>query len=294
MKLLSIDKGNKQSLGVKTDTGIVDVERALSLYPAENVATTVMEVIENGPEGVMQLAEFMTHLPDQDDRIVIDPNGLAWGPAVPEPNKIICIGLNYRKHADETKMPYPDQPILFSKFNNALTGHQHHITIPSVTKKLDFEAELTIVIGQEAQNVSEGNALDYVFGYTIANDLSARDLQFSSSQWLIGKTSDGFCPIGPYVVTKDEIADPNQLNVKTYVNGEERQNSNTSDMIFSCKEIVSYISKYMTLSPGDIILTGSPEGVILGDPEEEQIFLQPGDVVTIEIEKLGRLTNEFV
>src|SRR5699024_450781 len=137
-------------------------------------------------------------------------------------------------------------------------------------------------------------ALDYVFGYVTANDLSARDLQFLTPQWLLGKCCDDFSPVGPYLVTKDEVADPDDLKLKTIVNGVERQNSSTSDMIFSCKDIISYISKYMTLSPGDLILTGTPEGVVLGDPEDERVYLQPGDEVTVEVENLGSLTNTFI
>src|SRR5690625_4723130 len=157
-----------------------------------------------------------------------------------------------------------------------------------------YEVELGIVIGQEAKDVSIENALDYVFGYVTANDVSARDLQFVSSQWMLGKTCDGFCPVGPYLVTGNDVGNPNDLTLKTYVNGEERQHSNTADMIFHCDEIVSYISKHMTLTPGDIIITGTPEGVAMGDQEGEERWLQPGDEVTVEIEKLGSLTNRIV
>ena len=156
-----------------------------------------------------------------------------------------------------------------------------------MTEKLDYEVELGIVIGKTAKNVSEESALDYVFGYCTANDLSARDLQMRTPQWMLGKTCDGFCPVGPYLVTKDEVGDPQNLQLKTVVNGEIRQNSNTSDMIFSCREIISYISKHMTLVPGDMILTGTPEGVIMGFPPEKQNYLKPGDTVTVEVEKLG-------
>src|SRR5699024_8150544 len=158
-----------------------------------------------------------------------------WGSAVPAPNKIICVGLNYRRHADETGASYPETPILFPKYNNALASHKQHITVPKVTEKLDYEVELGIVMGKNAKDVSKEEALDYVFGYVTANDLSARDLQFVSSQWLLGKSCDGFSPVGPYLVSKDEVGNPNNLNLRTYVNGEERQNSNTSDMIFNCE-----------------------------------------------------------
>jgi 2-keto-4-pentenoate hydratase/2-oxohepta-3-ene-1,7-dioic acid hydratase in catechol pathway len=213
---------------------------------------------------------------------------------VTAPNKIICVGLNYRKHADETNAPYPEYPILFNKFNNTLTGHRKDIAVPRVTKELDYEAELVIVIGRRTKNVDRSDALASVFGYCAVNDLSARDLQMRTSQWLLGKTCDGFSPLGPYLVTADEVGDPNALGIRTVVNGETRQQSNTSDMIFRCDELVSYISRHMTLEPGDLILTGTPEGVALGMPPERRVYLQPGDTVTVEIDKLGALTNRFV
>src|SRR5690625_3774990 len=293
MKLLTIERGNTHSLGIKTENGIVDVAAALKEHPADNVSMGGMAVINGGSLALEALEKYVAHLP-REGAFYLDEEEINWGPDVTNPEKTICVGLNYRKHADETNAPYPETPILFTKYNNTLTGHKKEIAVPKVTEKLDYEVELGIVIGRIAKNVSEEDALDYVFGYFTANDLSARDLQFVSTQWLLGKTCDDFNPTGPYLVTKDEIENPNQLNLKTIVNGEVRQNSNTSDMIFSCEEIVSYISTYMTLKPGDMILTGTPEGVVLGLPEEDQVYLQPGDEVTVEIEKLGALTNKFV
>ncbi len=208
--------------------------------------------------------------------------------------KIICVGLNYRKHAEETKAAIPEFPILFNKFHNTITAHGSEIAIPRTTTRLDYEAELVIVISKQAKYVPREEALNYVFGYCCVNDLSARDLQLRTPQWMLGKIGDGFSPIGPYLVTADEVGNPNELAIKARVNGELRQNSNTADMIFPCDEIVSYISQHLTLVPGDIILTGTPEGVVLGLPKEQRVYLQPGDVVTIEIEKLGSLTNRLV
>ncbi len=293
MKLLTIKKESELSLGVKTEKGIIEIGSALEQYPDTNVFNNIMDVIQGGQEVLSKLEAYINRLPEGKSYFV-SGNDINWGPAVTEPNKIICVGLNYRKHADETNSPYPETPILFPKYNNALAAHQDEIAVPKMTKKLDYEVELGIVIGKNAKNVSKEEALDHVFGYVTANDLSARDLQFVSSQWLLGKSCDGFSPVGPYLVTKDEVGDPNNLKLKTYVNGEERQNSNTADMIFYCDEIISYISKHMTLTPGDIILTGTPEGVIFGYPEDKQVYLQPGDEVTVEIEKLGKLTNRFV
>ncbi|USK36662.1 fumarylacetoacetate hydrolase family protein (plasmid) [Bacillus sp. F19] len=295
MKLLTFVKDGKPSLGVKTTYGIVDVEAVLSNIGGDDIPSNVMEVIEGGLPALSALESFVTGLEISGDvSYVLDENDIQWGPCVTHPNKIICVGLNYRKHADETNAPYPEVPILFNKFNNTLTGHHCQIAVPKVTEKLDYEVELGVVIGTKAKDVSQDNALDYVFGYCTVNDLSARDLQLKTPQWLLGKTCDDFSPMGPYLVTADEVGDPQNLRLKTIVNGEVRQNSATADMIFSVSEIVSYISKHMTLVPGDIILTGTPEGVVLGLPEEKQVYLKPGDVVTVEVEKLGALTNTFV
>lgn len=292
MKLLTFIKNGEQALGLKTDQGVLDVSKALESHPDANIPSDVMTVIEQGDPAVSALRTWAAELKDGD--FYLNEDELEWGPSVTAPNKIICVGLNYRKHADETNAPYPEVPILFNKFNNTLTSHQAEIAVPKVTDELDYEVELGIVIGKEAKDVSEQEALDFVFGYTAVNDLSARDLQMKTPQWLLGKTCDDFSPVGPYLVTAEAVGDPQNLNLKTIVNGEERQNSNTSDMIFTCAEIVSYISQHMTLVPGDIILTGTPEGVVLGLPKEKRVYIQPGDTVTVEIEKLGALTNTFV
>jgi 2-keto-4-pentenoate hydratase/2-oxohepta-3-ene-1,7-dioic acid hydratase in catechol pathway len=296
MKLLSFTKEGRYALGIHTEAGIIDIEQALQSYPAQSaIPITVMEVIEGGDAAVQALNAYVQSLPTSDNQpFSVEESTIQWGPCVTHPNKIICVGLNYRKHAEETNAKIPAYPILFNKFNNTLTGHQQEIAVPKVTEKLDYEAELVIVIGKEAKYVSKEDALGYVFGYSNVNDLSARDLQLRTHQWLLGKSCDDFSPLGPYLVTADEVGNPNELSIKTTVNGEVRQSSNTSDMIFHCDEIVSYISQHMTLVPGDIILTGTPEGVVLGLPEDQQVYLKPGDVVTIEIEKLGALTNRFV
>jgi 2-keto-4-pentenoate hydratase/2-oxohepta-3-ene-1,7-dioic acid hydratase in catechol pathway len=298
MKLLTFVQNGNYRLGVKEEQGIVDVLAALWSVPAEKkVPTTVHEVIENGAEAVSILREYIDHvltLNHDNPTYILDESKLIHGPCVTNPNKIICVGLNYRKHAEETNAQIPQSPILFNKFNNTLTGHGHDVPLPKVSEKVDYEAELVIVIGRTAKYVSKEQALDHVFGYCNVNDLSARDLQMRTSQWLLGKSCDKFSPLGPYLVTRDEVGDPNNLEIKCLVNGEVRQHSNTSDMIFRCDEIVSYISQHMTLVPGDIILTGTPEGVVLGYPQEKQVYLKAGDIVTIEVEKLGTLTNRMV
>jgi 2-keto-4-pentenoate hydratase/2-oxohepta-3-ene-1,7-dioic acid hydratase in catechol pathway len=295
MKLVTIKKEGKHVLGVKTENGLIDLEVALKEHPNNQVRTDIMEVISGGNKALSVLENYIANLAtDNKPNYIKDEEEVEWGPCVTQPNKIICVGLNYRKHADETNSPYPEVPILFSKFNNALTGHKCEIAVPKVTQRLDYEVELGVVIGREAKYVSKENALDYVFGYCTANDLSARDLQKKTHQWLLGKTCDDFSPIGPYLVTADEVPEPNNLQLKTYVNGEKRQDSNTSDMIFYVDEIVSYISQHMTLTPGDVILTGTPEGVIIGYPFEKRVYLKPGDVVTVEVETLGTLTNKLI
>lgn len=295
MKLLTFLKDNKQYLGVKTEKGILDVEAAAKKYGQTEIPLHIMEVIRLGEMAINKLKQLIDDvMAVKDTAIYLKEEDIRYAPCVTSPSKVICVGLNYRKHAEETNLPYPETPILFNKFSNSLTGHRQPIVIPSVTNKVDYEAELTIVMGKKAKYVDKTQALDYVFGYCNGNDVSARDLQGRTTQWMLGKTCDSFAPIGPYLVTADEVGNPNHLQIKTEVNGEIRQQSNTKDMIFPCDEIVSYISNYMTLEPGDIIMTGTPEGVIMGYPKDKREWLKPGDVVTIEIEKLGRLTNRLV
>jgi len=298
MKLLTFNQDGQLKLGIATPQGVLDVSQAIDALGRQgaNIPATVMEAITGGDDSIAKLRKLVDQALEASERsaLFLDETELTLGPCVTHPNKIICVGLNYRKHAEETNAPIPQFPILFNKFNNTLTGHGQDVALPKVSSKVDYEAELVIVIGKEAKYVDKDNALDYVFGYACVNDLSARDLQLRTSQWLTGKSCDGFSPLGPYLVTADETGNPNDLEIRCTVNGEIRQNSNTADMIFHCDEIVSYISQYMTLAPGDIILTGTPEGVVLGYPEEKQAWLKDGDIVTVEIEKLGKLTNRMV
>jgi 2-keto-4-pentenoate hydratase/2-oxohepta-3-ene-1,7-dioic acid hydratase in catechol pathway len=225
----------------------------------------------------------------------LSPNDkIQFLPIIGNPEKIICIGLNYFSHLEESKQDVPESPVIFSKYNNSLEAHGNAIKIPNSVKQLDYEGELGIVIGRTAANVDPKNALDYVYGYFAANDLSARDLQFRTSQWLLGKSGDGFFPCGPFITTADEIEDPNNLDITTIVNGEIRQNSNTSKMIFRCDYLVSYLSRYFTLKPGDIISTGTPEGVILGLPQEDRQWIRKDDVIEVNIQDIGTLSNRFV
>ncbi|GEN36666.1 MULTISPECIES: fumarylacetoacetate hydrolase family protein [Aneurinibacillus] len=291
MITVTFEKNGAWHLGVKTEKGILDVSAFAEETGAEGVPLSVDQVIKSGEEGKQALSRLVDQALSSEAVHFLTEEELAYGPCVTNPQKIICVGLNYKRHAEESNMALPEAPLLFSKFNNTLTGHRREVKLPAASKQVDYEVELAIVIGKEAKDVEKEEALSYVYGYCTANDLSARDLQFKSSQWLLGKTCDGFSPIGPYLVSADEAGDPQNLRIRTWVNGEVRQDSNTSDMIFYCDEIVSYISRHMTLYPGDIILTGTPEGVILGLPEDKREWLKDGDEVTVEIENLGRLTN---
>jgi 2-keto-4-pentenoate hydratase/2-oxohepta-3-ene-1,7-dioic acid hydratase in catechol pathway len=242
-------------------------------------------------------AQGLSALPDlariaDEGASAIDAARLRLGPPVPRPGKVLCVGLNYRRHANETGMKTPTSPVLFSKFGNAVTGPDAEVAVPPEVEKLDYEAELVVVMGRRARRVSEARALDYVLGYTNGNDLSARGLQQRTGQWLLGKTLDGFLPLGPELHTADSIPDPQALSVRCWLNGELRQDSTTADMIFSVAEIVSYASTYFSLEPGDVIATGTPEGVILG--MQEKRWMRPGDEIAVEVGPLGRLTTRLV
>lgn len=222
----------------------------------------------------------------------LDEASLTLAPSVPNPGKLICIGLNYRKHAEETKSPVPTAPIVFAKFHNALAACGEEVAIPAATEQADYEAELVIVVGRRARNVPESSALDYVWGYTNGNDISARDLQNQSSQWVLGKTPDKFGPIGPWLVSRDEAGDLGPQTIRCLVNAQVMQESTLGDMIFDVPQLVSFLSKHFTLDPGDVIYSGTPSGVALGRPHPKP-WLQPGDEVVVEIGKLGRLVNRM-
>jgi len=207
---------------------------------------------------------------------------------IPRPGKIVCVGLNYRDHAEEQGAELPAAPLLFAKFTTALIGPGDPIVIPSIVTKCDYEAELGVVIGTSVRNVSKENALEAVAGYVVANDVSARDLQFADGQWTRGKSPDTFCPVGP-LVPAAEIADPHALGIRAILNGETVQDSTTANLIFGIDEVVSYVSRTSTLEQGDLILTGTPAGVgVFRNPPR---LLQPGDEITIEIDGVGSITN---
>ncbi|WP_068773840.1 fumarylacetoacetate hydrolase family protein [Paenibacillus sp. FJAT-26967] len=299
MKFVTFMGEEGPRLGIKLKQGVLDVAEAVKNLPDcddGSVPTHTHALIEGGEEAVEALQKLVDALPESsaNEPYLLEESSLMFCSSVPNPDKIICVGLNYQKHAEETKAAVPEHPILFNKFKNALTGHNCDVPLPEVAKEIDYEAELAIVIGKKAKDVRKEEVSSYIFGYTCANDLSARDLQRRTNQWMIGKSCDGFAPLGPYLVTPGEVGDPNRLKIRSLVNGEVRQDSNTSDMIFNVEELVSYISHHMTLMPGDVILTGTPEGVIVGYPRESRVYLKDGDQVTVEIEQLGSLTNKLV
>ena len=215
------------------------------------------------------------------------------GAPVRRPGKIICIGLNYRKHAEESGMAVPTEPVVFFKATSSVIGPNDTIVIPKNSKKSDWEVELAVVIGKRANYVSEEEALDYVAGYVLHNDVSEREFQLErGGQWVKGKSCDTFAPLGPYLVTKDEVANPNNLKLWLKLNGKKVQDGNTDDFIFNVQEVISYLSQYMSLMPGDIISTGTPEGVGLGF--KPPVYLKEGDVIELGIEGLGEARQDVV
>jgi 2-keto-4-pentenoate hydratase/2-oxohepta-3-ene-1,7-dioic acid hydratase in catechol pathway len=210
---------------------------------------------------------------------------------VPDPDKLICIGLNYRSHAAEAGIDPPDVPTFFAKFRNALVPSGATVPLPAASKRVDFEAEVAFVIGRRCKAVGEGDALDYVAGYTLLNDLSARDLQFATPQWMPGKIFDGSAPCGPALVTPDEAGRHDEIEIELSLNGETMQSASTSDLIFSVPALVAHLSSLMTLEPGDIVSTGTPSGV--GSVRDPRVWLKPGDEIVISSPTLGRLTTRI-
>lgn len=276
-------------LGIKTERGILDVAKAAAASGV-NCPATPDAVYAQGLEALPALADLLGKA--DDEGLYLDEADLTYAPVVPNPGKILCVGLNYRKHAAESGMAAPAYPVLFSKFSNTLAAPNEDIPLQADWRAVDYESELGVVIGRTARHVSEAEALDYVLGYCNMNDLSERDLQMRSGQWLLGKTIDKFLPLGPYVVTADDIPDPQNLFIKGWMNGELRQDSSTADMIFTVAEIIAYASQIMTLNPGDVISTGTPEGVILG--MKPRRWMKPGDEYAVEVEGLGRLVNRMI
>ena len=287
--LAMVQPDGAETLGVKLPGGVLDVAKAGAALKMD-APTTLEELVVSGQAGAL---EKLINAARERKEFIRDESDIKFGRMFTKPGKIVCVGLNYKEHVEEAGEKLPKEPILFNKYNNTLAAHNCTIKLPTrdVSYKFDYETELLVVIGKTARNVSEADALDYVAGYAIGHDFSARDLQLEKGgQWMVGKTLDGFAPIGPYFVSAD-LVDPNNLKIETYVNDEEgpRQSSHTSKFIFNPQKVISYTSRLFALEPGDIIFTGTPSGVILGMPKDKQVWLKPGDRIESRIEKLGTL-----
>jgi len=286
MKLLCFLSKDKTHIGVKLDDGILDLTASGYFW---DLTQTISDFTIARKD---ILALCASH-----DLPLLDEADLTFLPPASPTSKILCVGLNYKLHVDETSKGkaavYPENPILFSKFNNALNAHRGAVTLPRSATNFDYEAELVAVIGKGGMDIPKEKAADHVFGYTCGNDVSARDAQNLTPQWLIGKTMPGFAPIGPWIVTADEL-DPACLAITCRRGDKVVQRSSTDQMIFDVASLVSFASRYIRLEPGDLIFTGTPSGVILGMDEAHRQWLRAGDEVTVSIEGIGELTSRFV
>jgi 2-keto-4-pentenoate hydratase/2-oxohepta-3-ene-1,7-dioic acid hydratase in catechol pathway len=268
---------------MRGDDTVVDLEIATN-----GKITSINSLLEQGEAGLSLVRQTMEEeLPGESLKSASD---VRFGPPVTQPSKIVCVGLNYHCHANEQGAKLPKKPMLFSKASLSLSGHGDPIFYPTEEEHLDYEAELAFVIGKKAFRVSEDDWESYVAGYTVVNDVSARDAQFGDRQWWRGKSCDSHCPMGPYLVTRDEVPDPHDLRVKAILNGEVRQDGTSSDLIFKIPEILALATLNITFLPGDVIATGTPAGV--GIFMKPPACMSPGDVISVSVEKIGTLTNK--
>lgn len=288
LTVTTIKTASGRGLGVRTPHGVLDVVAA-GRSLKQRVPLSVDDLL-NGRGDTAALGALLRSANAGEARtrpFMIAENAVKFGPVVTDPEKIVCVGLNYRAHIAETGAKTPTVPVLFNKFSSALNHHGGEIAVSRESaKNFDYEAELVIIMGRVARDVSEQDALSYVAGYCTGQDFTARDLQSRTAQWMIGKAGDGWGPIGPWLVGAD-LVDPGNLKIEMLVNGEVRQSANTADMLFNCAQIVSYTSGLMTLRPGDVIFTGTPSGIIGGYPLEKRIWLKAGDKLVTRIEALG-------
>jgi 2-keto-4-pentenoate hydratase/2-oxohepta-3-ene-1,7-dioic acid hydratase in catechol pathway len=285
MRLATIQTATGPRAAILKGSSFIDLHATDATLP-----TSVRQLLAEGTATLRKAAQAADH----PDAVRHDSARVKFLPPVPDPAKVICIGLNYRDHAAESGVPVPAEPVMFTKFTTALIGHDDQIVLPPVSKKVDYEAELVIVVGKRGKNIKADQAAGYVAGYTIGHDVSARDWQLEKEgkQWTIGKTFDTFAPIGPVLVTADEVSDPKNLPICLRLNGKVMQDSNTKQMVFDAAALLAYLSQVLTLEPGDLIFTGTPPGV--GFARKPPVFLQPGDVAEVEIEGLGILRNTVV
>lgn len=282
MRLATIDTWAGPRAAVLQGESFVDIHATDANFPSN-----LRQLLAGGAEVLRAVAEIATR-----PNAIKYPAGEAkYHAPIVDPQKIICVGLNYKDHAAESGSPIPKDPVLFSKYATALLGHGGTIVLPKVSEEVDYEAELVIVIGKRGRHIPKAAAMDYVAGYCVGHDVSARDWQLKKDgkQWMVGKTFDTFAPIGPVLVTRDEVPNPQALPIRLKLNGAVMQNSNTVQMIFGVEDLLAYISQVMTLEPGDLIFTGTPPGV--GTARKPPVYLKDGDVVEVEIDGLGALRN---
>ncbi|MGR3763502.1 fumarylacetoacetate hydrolase family protein [Rossellomorea sp. NS-SX7] len=296
MKLTSFNVNGKETYGIALGEHVIDLVSLSKVY-GEDFPPGVQEAIESG-EGFLPMAAELLKRAQREGATGDHSHSMdeiEWLPPIPSVKRnIMCVGKNYREHAIEmgSEKDIPEHIMIFTKATQTVTGHKQMVPVhEGVTDELDYEGELAVVIGKKGKAIKPDEAMNHVFGFTIVNDLTARDLQKKHGQFFIGKSLDSSCPIGPYIVTKDEVGDPHKLDIRTSVNGEVRQSSSTDLMIFKIPDIISILSKGMTLEPGDIIATGTPAGV--GKGFNPPRFLKAGDRVDIEVEGIGILTNQL-
>ena len=305
MKLVTFIRNNTSFPGIMLDkSSLLDLNAGYAAFHQSQgaddsekpFAPTLKVLLEQGAAALKTAAEILQFAREQQQHgadtasYIMPLESVQLTAPVPNPQKIVAIGQNYRDHCLEQNAPIPEHPIIFTKFPTSIIGCGDSICWdPELTQKVDYEAELGVVIGKRARLVAAEDAFDYVAGYLNANDVSARDLQFGDKQWVRGKSLDTFAPLGPYLVTKDEISDPHNLRIRSILNGEVMQDSHTSNLIFTIPVLIEFISRAFTLLPGDIILTGTPPGV--GVFREPQVLMKAGDTITVEVEGLGTLTN---
>lgn len=294
MRILSYKHEGADAVGLLINGSVVNLTEAAAATGRRSLAfSSIHNLLEAGPAAIRGVQQIADSLRFGKTRVESAPvASVRLRPPFPRPSKIVAVGLNYKDHAHEAGFDLPKEPLLFAKFPSSITGPSDPVVIPEGDPQVDFEVELAVVIRGTARRVSESRALEYVAGYMVLNDVSARAFQFGDKQWTRGKSCDSFCPIGPWLTTPDEITSPHALSVITRVNGEVLQKSNTRNLIFSVPQLIAYISRDITLLPGDIIATGTPPGV--GVFREPPRFLVAGDVVETEVEGLGVLRNPVV
>lgn len=298
MKLVTFETEGKRRLGALVGERIIDLQAAtaaLNMGGATGLPGDMVSLLRGGESGMYAVRAVLDAAGDGatgEGRYAYSLAAVRLRAPLPTPTKILCIGQNYRDHVLEQNAKMPEKPIIFAKFTTTVIGPGDAIIYPTTTQQLDYEAELVVVIGKTAKHVAREQAYDYVAGYMAGQDVTARDLQHGDGQWVRGKSQDTFAPLGPYLVTRDEVPDPQALDIKLWVNGETRQDSNTRNLIFDVPTLIEFISQGITLTPGDLIYTGTPPGV--GAYRKPPAFLQVGDEVTVEVERLGRLTNTVV